>query len=86
MPDKQPEGIEAQSAFASTLINDIEKTAPEESCRKIALSIKPQPGTDAVYASKSALLSQALQDLGMGRYQWFLVIVTSVGWFLSSVC
>ena len=86
MLGKQPEGIEAQSAVASTLINDIEKTVPEGSCQKITLPIKPQPGTDAVYAAKSALLSQALQDLGMGRYQWFLVLATSVGWFLSSVC
>lgn len=84
--DKQPEGIEAQSAFASTLINDTEKSTPEGSSRKRVVSVKAQPCMDAVYAAKSTLLSQALQDLGMGRYQWFLALVTSVGWFLSSVC
>lgn len=86
MADKQPGGIEAQSAFASTLITDIEKSTPEASSQKRVMPIVPQPGTDAVYAAKSTLLSQALQDLGMGRYQWSLVLVTSVGWFLSSVC
>lgn len=87
MANKQPERtIEAQSAFASTLINDVEKSTPEGPSHDIIVSIKPQPGTDAVYAAKSALLNQALQDVGMGRYQWLLVLVTSVGWFLDSVC
>ena len=86
MSDKQSEVIEAQSAFSSTLINDMETPTPEGSARKRIMSIEPHPGTDAVCAAKSALLSQALQDLGMGRYQWFLVLVTCIGWFLDSVC
>jgi len=86
MSDKQSEVIEAQSAFSSTLINDMETPTPEGSARKRIMSIEPHPGTDAVCAAKSALLSQALQDLGMGRHQWFLVLVTCIGWFLDSVC
>ncbi|RAL07267.1 sugar transporter [Aspergillus homomorphus CBS 101889] len=86
--------IEAQSAFASTLVADVEKTPHS----KASLSDGPhtnvygsaidtptsQAGTDAVYAAKAALLNQALLDMGMGRYQWLLFVITSVGWLLDS--
>lgn len=88
--------IEAQSAFASTLVVDVEK-APQS---KEVPTDRPHTnvygstintptsvaGSDAVYAAKAALLNQALMDMGMGLYQWLLFIITSVGWFLDSVC
>ncbi|RAK95582.1 MFS general substrate transporter [Aspergillus ibericus CBS 121593] len=86
--------IEAQSAFASTLVHDVEKAPhPKEvpadkphtnvygSTIDTATSLA---GTDAVYAAKAALLNQALMDMGMGLYQWILFLITSVGWFLDS--
>ncbi|PWY89198.1 MFS general substrate transporter [Aspergillus heteromorphus CBS 117.55] len=86
--------IEAQSAFASTLVADVEKAphAKEEPSEKqhtnVYGSVIETPtavaGTDAVYAAKAALLNQALLDMGMGRYQWLLFLITSVGWFLDS--
>lgn len=88
--------IEAQSAFASTLVADVEKAArPKEAPTdrphtNVYGSTIDTPtsvaGTDAVYAAKAALLNQAMLDMGMGLYQWFLFIITSVGWFLDSVC
>ncbi|GFN12471.1 sugar transporter [Aspergillus tubingensis] len=86
--------IEAQSAFASTLVVDVEKAAhPKEAPTdrphtNVYGSTIDTPtsvaGTDAVYAAKAALLNQAMLDMGMGLYQWFLFIITSVGWFLDS--
>ncbi|PWY80749.1 MFS general substrate transporter [Aspergillus sclerotioniger CBS 115572] len=85
--------IEAQSAFASTLVHDVEKAHPKEvpadrphtNVYGSAIDTAPsQAGTDAVYAAKAALLNQALMDMGMGLYQWILFIITSVGWFLDS--
>ncbi|OQE36698.1 hypothetical protein PENCOP_c011G08094 [Penicillium coprophilum] len=87
--------FEAQSAFASTLVNDVEKAGP----RKISdvlekqhkslfgLAIenpKTHSGSDAVFAAKAQLLNQALLDMGMGLYQWMLFLMTGVGWFLDS--
>ncbi|PYI08750.1 MFS general substrate transporter [Aspergillus sclerotiicarbonarius CBS 121057] len=86
--------IEAQSAFASTLVQDVEKAPhPKEvpadrPHTNVYGSTIDTPtsvaGTDAVYAAKAALLNQALMDMGMGLYQWILFIITSVGWFLDS--
>ncbi|OJJ31227.1 hypothetical protein ASPWEDRAFT_163100 [Aspergillus wentii DTO 134E9] len=88
--------IEAQSAFASTLIGDPEKldTLNEPSSGKgnqhknlYGLNIDTpdtHAGADAVYAAKAQLLNQALLDLEMGLYQWLLFLITSVGWFLDS--
>lgn len=44
-----------------------------------------QPGGDDVYDAKVKLLNEALLDMGMGRYQWLLTVVTGLGWFLDSV-
>lgn len=88
--------IEAQSAFASTLVNDAEKGEPSkygvrsEKEHKSLFGLKidtpeTHAGTDAVFAAKAQLLNQALLDVGMGRYQWFLFLMTGVGWFLDSV-
>lgn len=45
-----------------------------------------QPGTDAVYAAKVALMNEAILDIGMGRYQWMTVVLTGFGWFVDNVC
>ncbi|KAJ5887234.1 hypothetical protein N7504_011281 [Penicillium tannophilum] len=87
--------IEAQSAFASTLVNDVEKGEPSkygvrsEKEHKNLFGVKidtpeTHAGTDAVFAAKAQLLNQALLDVGMGKYQWLLFLMTGVGWFLDS--
>ncbi|KAF2244005.1 sugar transporter-like protein, partial [Trematosphaeria pertusa] len=35
---------------------------------------------DPVYEAKAKLLNKAIQDIGMGRYQWQLFIVIGFGW------
>ena len=37
-------------------------------------------GLDPVYAAKARVLNKAIQDIGMGRYQWALFAVVSFGW------
>ncbi|KAJ5708546.1 hypothetical protein N7488_008347 [Penicillium malachiteum] len=93
---KPHRNIEAQSAFASTLVNDVEKAEPskygvrseQEQKNLLGLKIKSpetHAGTDVVFAAKSQLLNQAMLDVGMGKYQWFLFLMTGVGWFLDSL-
>lgn len=35
---------------------------------------------DPVYAAKATVLNNALQEIGMGRYQWELFILVAFGW------
>lgn len=88
--------LEAQSAFASTLVNDVEKAELSKISEVSDIQHKSpfglvmetpkiHPGSDAVFAAKAQLLNQALLDMGMGLYQWMLFLMTGVGWFLDSV-
>ncbi|KAJ5511219.1 hypothetical protein N7453_003322 [Penicillium expansum] len=87
--------LEAQSAFASTLVNDVEKAELSKISEVSDIQHKSlfglvmetpkiHPGSDAVFAAKAQLLNQALLDMGMGLYQWMLFLMTGVGWFLDS--
>lgn len=40
---------------------------------------------DPVYHAKARVLNQALQEIGMGKYQWRLFAVAGFGWFSDSV-
>ncbi|KAF9492612.1 MFS general substrate transporter [Pleurotus eryngii] len=40
---------------------------------------------DPVYQAKARLLNEAIQGIGMGRYQWSLFLVAGFGWFVDSV-
>jgi len=37
-------------------------------------------GVDPIYAAKARVLNVAIQEIGMGRYQWQLFIVIGFGW------
>ncbi|TDL26944.1 MFS general substrate transporter [Rickenella mellea] len=40
---------------------------------------------DPSYRAKAKLVNKAIQDLGMGKYQWWLFVVSGFGWFSDSV-
>ena len=44
-----------------------------------------QPGTDKVYEAKVSLLNHAILDLGMGKYQWIMALLTGFGWYTDNV-
>jgi MFS family permease len=77
-------------------VDDVEKAGPSkaglqsERQHKTLLGLNittpaSHAGTDAVFAAKAQLLNQALLDIGMGKYQWLIFLMTGVGWFLDSV-
>ena len=37
-------------------------------------------GVDPIYAAKARVLNVAVQEIGMGRYQWQLFFVIGFGW------
>jgi hypothetical protein len=41
---------------------------------------------DPSYHEKAQILNDAIQDIGMGKYQWHLLIVAGFGWFSDNVC
>ena len=41
-------------------------------------------GTNEVYNAKITILNKALQDIGMGKFQWILCGVAGFGWFMDS--
>lgn len=43
-------------------------------------TVIPQDAVDPTYARKAAVLNRAIQDIGMGWYQWQLFIVVGFGW------
>lgn len=43
-------------------------------------TIIPQGALDPVYEAKARILNRAIQDIGMGWYQWQLFIVVGFGW------
>ncbi|TFK33511.1 MFS general substrate transporter [Crucibulum laeve] len=40
---------------------------------------------DPVYQAKAHILNDAIQEIGMGRYQWGLFIVTGFGWLADNL-
>ncbi|KAJ7074915.1 MFS general substrate transporter [Mycena belliarum] len=40
---------------------------------------------DPVYHAKARVLNTAIQDIGMGRYQYYLFVCAGFGWFADSV-
>ena len=40
---------------------------------------------DPCYQAKAQLLNDAVQEIGMGRYQWHLFFVAGFGWFSDNV-
>ncbi|PSR94564.1 hypothetical protein PHLCEN_2v4432 [Hermanssonia centrifuga] len=42
-------------------------------------------GVDPIYQAKAKILNDAFQEMGMGRYQWYLFLVTGFGWFSDNL-
>lgn len=60
------------------------KVEEEHSNQIVALQDAPDSviddSFDPVYAAKARVLNKAIQDIGMGKYQWQLFIVIGFGW------
>ncbi|CUM64499.1 uncharacterized protein PRCAT00002104001 [Priceomyces carsonii] len=73
-------------------VNEIRNRSPqmssensnEEHEEKHIVETLIAPGMNAVYNSKVKLLNDALQDIGMGRFQWTLFVVAGFGWFMDN--
>ncbi|KAF8870910.1 major facilitator superfamily domain-containing protein [Gymnopilus junonius] len=80
-----------QQAFANDKHDDEKSPRDVEKVSK-ADSLSPSPShlyedgeLDPVYYEKTLVLNRAIQELGMGKYQYWLFIVAGFGWFADSV-
>jgi len=53
---------------------------PGHGVEDITVSALPKDTVDPVYAAKAHVLNNAIQAIGMGRYQWQLFVVVGFGW------
>lgn len=65
--DEKEKDQQIQTPFAETTIVD-------------DLAALPKGTYDAVYEAKAKVLNRAIQEIGMGRYQWQLFFVVGFGW------
>ncbi|KAI4907044.1 hypothetical protein J4E90_009938 [Alternaria incomplexa] len=52
---------------------------------EVPVSVLEDGSLDPVYEAKAKMLNKAMQDIGMGRYQWQLFIVIGFGWAMDNL-
>ncbi|TDL22414.1 MFS general substrate transporter [Rickenella mellea] len=58
----------------------------ERSFTDVANTLDLYDGTiDPIYEAKARVLNNAIQEIGMGKYQWYLFIVAGFGWFSDNL-
>ncbi|KAK0444684.1 MFS general substrate transporter [Armillaria borealis] len=57
--------------------HDKEEEAPKD--------VYSQGTLDPIYQRKAHILNDAIQDIGMGKYQWALFVVTGFGWLSDNL-
>ncbi|KAH9949810.1 MFS general substrate transporter [Amylocystis lapponica] len=74
------------------LEGDPEKQSPRDGASVIGVRAETQDvydeeesGVDPVYQAKARILNDAFQEIGMGKYQWYLFVVAGFGWFSDNL-
>jgi len=53
---------------------------PNDGCKNHTGDDLAPLDTDGPYVRKSKVINKAIQDMGMGRYQWELFVLCGMGW------
>ncbi|KDQ10969.1 hypothetical protein BOTBODRAFT_35738 [Botryobasidium botryosum FD-172 SS1] len=59
--------------------------SPDAHTKDNTHDLLPSGTVDDAYLAKIHLLNEAIQEIGMGKYQWYLFIVTGFGWFSDNL-
>jgi hypothetical protein len=73
---KQP----TQADTASFKEGDVEAVIAAADIEDLKIS-----GLDPTFEAKADLVNHSLQAIGMGKYQWWLFVVTGFGWLVDQV-
>ncbi|KAJ8591671.1 MFS general substrate transporter [Rhizopogon salebrosus TDB-379] len=65
--------------------HDGEKEDRGDGVKTQTLDIFTDDSLDPVYKAKARILNDALQEIGMGKYQWFLFVVAGFGWLSDNL-
>jgi hypothetical protein len=59
-----------------------EKASPKVQVHVVEdLYVGDQDAIDPAYHAKAKILNDVIQQMGMGRYQYYLFVVAGFGWF-----
>ncbi|THH31336.1 hypothetical protein EUX98_g2842 [Antrodiella citrinella] len=76
------------SVDANSLDKDVENVKVKHSQFQVETQDvfgEEDSGVDPIYQAKARILNDALQEIGMGKYQWWLFVVTGFGWFSDNL-
>lgn len=73
LPQDLPNNNDSESATASDDISEYVALAKAE-------------GINPAFMAKVAVLNSAMNELGMGRYQWELFFTSGFGWMADNIC
>ncbi|PPQ76029.1 hypothetical protein CVT26_005535 [Gymnopilus dilepis] len=74
--EKAPPDVEKVSASQDDSVSDSNTLTPH---------LYEEGELDPVYYAKTLVLNRAIQEIGMGKYQYLLFLVAGSGWFADSV-
>ena len=80
LDDDEEEEDEEDMAQSSIHDNDTITDHGDTKASRTAASLVLQGNTDPAYEGKARVLNQAIQEIGMGWYQWQLFVVVGFGW------
>ncbi|TCD65531.1 MFS sugar transporter [Steccherinum ochraceum] len=74
-----------KSPTPSFLAIDKKQVEDDRDDQTLVENLFEEGSVDPVYEAKALLLNRAVQEIGMGKYQWHLFVVAGFGWFADSV-
>lgn len=76
----------SDNSLRKTSSGESESITTLESLRSEVDADVSASGHDSAYDRKSKVVNKAIQDIGMGRYQWELFVLCGFGWFADNLC
>jgi hypothetical protein len=80
-----PKLIDSEKGLSAKLVDSGDAYASDPGIPVKTVALVEEGHVDPCYQAKAQLLNDAIQEIGMGRYQWHLFIVAGFGWFSDNV-
>lgn len=91
--EEKGERDSTKKSSSSDSLNEREKNAHSNDTKAALESLRAEieadvsaSGQNTPYDRKSKVVNKAIQDIGMGRYNWELFVLCGFGWFADNLC
>lgn len=91
--EEKGEGAASKRSLSSGSPNEDEDSAHSNDAKAAIESLRAEidadvsaSGENSTYDRKSKIVNRAIQDIGMGRYNWELFVLCGFGWFADNLC